>query len=149
MASQHNSVKNSIRTFLSEILDIAEDFVSPKSPLLNIKFTNQTNISPNSLSHYAHIFWNSFSFSYKYYSLKGIHQETSFQSLLQIQLTDLEFFPLLTLVVHSGVVVTHLPPTPEVRGSNPGPYVGRYQLYRTLTNYMYWFPLSIKLPVVI
>ena len=26
---------------------------------------------------------------------------------------------------HSGAVVTHSPPTSEVSGSNPGPYVGK------------------------
>ena len=26
---------------------------------------------------------------------------------------------------HGGTVVTHSPPTTEVRGSNPGPYVGK------------------------
>ena len=26
---------------------------------------------------------------------------------------------------HSGQVVTHVPSTPEVSGSNPGPYVGK------------------------
>ena len=46
---------------------------------------------------------------------------------------------------HSGIVVTHWPPTPEVSGLNPGPYVGKlvvaYRwsavLYRTLTSYVY------------
>ena len=53
-----------------------------------------------------------------------------------------------------GAVVTHLSPTSEVGGSNPGPYVGKLVVsYRwlavTLTNCMYWFPLPIKLPIVI
>ena len=57
-----------------------------------------------------------------------------------------------------GAVVTHLPPTSKVSGSNPGSYVGKVGSclpvvdslqYRTLTNCMYWFPLPTKLPVVI
>ena len=59
---------------------------------------------------------------------------------------------------HDGTVVKHSPPTSEVGGSNPGPYVGNlffFSLmvgslqYRTLTKWRYWFPLPIKLSVVI
>ena len=50
-------------------------------------------------------------------------------------------------------MVTHLPPTSVVDGSNPGPDVGKlvvsYQWSAVLTDCMYWFPLSTKLPIVI
>ena len=60
---------------------------------------------------------------------------------------------------HGGRVVTLSPPTSEAGGSIPVmavsgkagsclPLVGSLQ-YRTLANYMYWFPLPFQLPVVI
>ena len=51
-------------------------------------------------------------------------------------------------------MVKLLPPTSEVSSSNPGndgsffSMVGSLQ-NRTLTNCMYWFPVLIKLPVII
>ena len=66
---------------------------------------------------------------------------------------------LLNLIwAHGGIAIAQLPPTSEVGGSNPGPYVGTlavaYQWsavlqYRTLTNCIYWFPLPTKLPIAI
>ena len=57
---------------------------------------------------------------------------------------------------HRCAVVTHLPSTSEVGGSNPKLYVGKLvvsylwsAVYSTLINCMYWFPLSTKPPVVI
>ena len=59
---------------------------------------------------------------------------------------------------YGNAVVTHSTPTSEVGGSNHAFYVRKLLLalrmvsslqYRTLTNYMYWFPLPTKLPVVI
>ena len=57
-------------------------------------------------------------------------------------------------------VLTHVSPTSEACSSNPGcgnlygKLVVVYQWsailhYRTLTNCIYWFPLPIKLPIVI
>ena len=59
---------------------------------------------------------------------------------------------------HGGRVATQSPPTSEARGSIPVtassgkagsclPLVGSLQ-YRTLANFMYWFPLPFQLPVV-
>ena len=61
-------------------------------------------------------------------------------------------------VGHGGAVVTHLPPTSEVGGSNPGPYVGKLvvayrwsevRVQNLETNCMYWFPLPTEQPIVI
>ena len=40
---------------------------------------------------------------------------------------------------HDGTVVTHSPPTSEVRGSNPGPYVGKL-----VVAYQWWAVYSTE-----
>ena len=78
--------------------------------------------------------------------------------------SKLGFYMLLHSQVHTGrqrgqggAVVTHLPPTSEIGGSNPEPYVkvgGCLSMVdsvqcRTLTTCMCRFPLSVKLPILI